>query len=199
MLCSRLLAYRGLYERTGKREYLDDRLHICRKGLGEAAGVEVARAGTCSTCAPMSCSATTTRRRSAGFSRASALRGFCTRSVPSSRSTTPYLRRTPSTPRISRNPRVGAPAGIEHFFEVGRGICHQVISEEALVLPARRSSARTATRPISAGSARSAWASGALRWRPSGRPANCAARAGSHADHVEWQIVAGRDRQRCHA
>ncbi len=26
--------------------------------------------------------------------------------------------------------------GIRHFFEVGRGICHQVISEEALVLPA---------------------------------------------------------------
>lgn len=25
--------------------------------------------------------------------------------------------------------------GIRHFFEVGRGICHQVISEEALVLP----------------------------------------------------------------
>ena len=24
---------------------------------------------------------------------------------------------------------------IEHFFEIGRGICHQVISEEALILP----------------------------------------------------------------
>lgn len=27
--------------------------------------------------------------------------------------------------------------GIQHFFEVGRGICHQVISEEALVLPSQ--------------------------------------------------------------
>ena len=25
--------------------------------------------------------------------------------------------------------------GIRHFFEVGRGICHQVLSEEAAVLP----------------------------------------------------------------
>jgi 3-isopropylmalate/(R)-2-methylmalate dehydratase large subunit len=25
--------------------------------------------------------------------------------------------------------------GIQHFFEIGRGICHQVISEEALILP----------------------------------------------------------------
>ena len=28
-----------------------------------------------------------------------------------------------------------AQQGIQHFFEVGRGICHQVISEEALILP----------------------------------------------------------------
>ena len=25
--------------------------------------------------------------------------------------------------------------GVRHFFEIGRGICHQVLSEEALVLP----------------------------------------------------------------
>ncbi|MCS7039764.1 MAG: 3-isopropylmalate dehydratase large subunit, partial [Caldilineales bacterium] len=25
--------------------------------------------------------------------------------------------------------------GVRHFFEAGRGICHQVLSEEALVLP----------------------------------------------------------------
>jgi 3-isopropylmalate/(R)-2-methylmalate dehydratase large subunit len=28
-----------------------------------------------------------------------------------------------------------AEQGVQHFFEVGRGICHQVLSEEALVLP----------------------------------------------------------------
>ena len=28
-----------------------------------------------------------------------------------------------------------AEQGIKNFFEVGRGICHQVLSEEALVLP----------------------------------------------------------------
>jgi len=28
-----------------------------------------------------------------------------------------------------------AQQGVEHFFEVGRGICHQVLSEEAMVLP----------------------------------------------------------------
>jgi homoaconitate hydratase family protein/3-isopropylmalate dehydratase small subunit len=31
--------------------------------------------------------------------------------------------------------RFVADQGIEHFFEAGRGICHQVLSEEALVLP----------------------------------------------------------------
>ena len=31
--------------------------------------------------------------------------------------------------------RFVAEQGIEHFFEAGRGICHQVLSEEALVLP----------------------------------------------------------------
>ncbi len=32
--------------------------------------------------------------------------------------------------------RFVAEQGVQHFFEVGRGICHQVFSEEALVLPA---------------------------------------------------------------
>jgi homoaconitate hydratase family protein len=31
--------------------------------------------------------------------------------------------------------RFVAEMGVQHFFEVGRGICHQVLSEEALVLP----------------------------------------------------------------
>ncbi|MGQ9814915.1 MAG: aconitase family protein, partial [Candidatus Roseilinea sp.] len=31
--------------------------------------------------------------------------------------------------------RFVAEQGVTHFFEVGRGICHQVLSEEALVLP----------------------------------------------------------------
>ena len=31
--------------------------------------------------------------------------------------------------------RFVAEQGIAHFFEAGRGICHQVLSEEALVLP----------------------------------------------------------------
>jgi 3-isopropylmalate/(R)-2-methylmalate dehydratase large subunit len=31
--------------------------------------------------------------------------------------------------------RFVAEQGIEHFWEVGRGICHQVLSEEAVVLP----------------------------------------------------------------
>ena len=31
--------------------------------------------------------------------------------------------------------RFAAAQGIAHFFEAGRGICHQVVSEEALVLP----------------------------------------------------------------
>ncbi len=45
----------------------------------------------------------------------------------------------PPTPRHAQN-HVEVRAfvkeqGIKHFFEVGRGICHQVLSEEALVLP----------------------------------------------------------------
>lgn len=43
------------------------------------------------------------------------------------------------TPRHARNHaeirRFVAEQGIAHFFEIGRGICHQVLSEEALVLP----------------------------------------------------------------
>lgn len=43
------------------------------------------------------------------------------------------------TPRHAKNHaeirRFVAEQGIENFFEVGRGICHQVLSEEALVLP----------------------------------------------------------------
>jgi 3-isopropylmalate/(R)-2-methylmalate dehydratase large subunit len=34
-----------------------------------------------------------------------------------------------------RDPPLCAEQGIRHFFEVGRGICHQVLSEEAIVLP----------------------------------------------------------------
>ncbi len=45
----------------------------------------------------------------------------------------------PPTPRHAQNHaeirRFVAEQGIRHFFEAGRGICHQVISEEALVLP----------------------------------------------------------------
>ncbi|MDP6584113.1 MAG: aconitase/3-isopropylmalate dehydratase large subunit family protein [Anaerolineales bacterium] len=45
----------------------------------------------------------------------------------------------PPTPIHARNHaevrKFVARHNIEHFFEVGRGICHQVISEEALILP----------------------------------------------------------------
>ena len=45
----------------------------------------------------------------------------------------------PPTPQHAQNhaeTRVFVRAqGVRHFFEVGRGICHQVISEEALILP----------------------------------------------------------------
>ncbi len=45
----------------------------------------------------------------------------------------------PPTPRHAQNHaeirRFVAEQGIRHFFEAGRGICHQVLSEEALVLP----------------------------------------------------------------
>ncbi len=45
----------------------------------------------------------------------------------------------PPTTRHAQNHaeirRFVADQGIEHFYEVGRGICHQVFSEEALILP----------------------------------------------------------------
>lgn len=45
----------------------------------------------------------------------------------------------PPTPRHAQNHaeirRFVAEQGIRHFFEAGRGICHQVLSEEALVWP----------------------------------------------------------------
>jgi 3-isopropylmalate/(R)-2-methylmalate dehydratase large subunit len=45
----------------------------------------------------------------------------------------------PPTPRHAQNHagvrRFVREQGVRHFFEVGRGICHQVLSEEALVLP----------------------------------------------------------------
>ncbi|HXF68615.1 MAG TPA: 3-isopropylmalate dehydratase large subunit [Thermoflexus sp.] len=45
----------------------------------------------------------------------------------------------PPTPRHAQNHaeirRFVAEQGVRHFFEAGRGICHQVLSEEALVLP----------------------------------------------------------------
>ena len=50
-----------------------------------------------------------------------------------------------------------------------RGICHQVLSEEAVVLPGSLSWARIRTRRTTAGWVRSARASGAARWRRCGR------------------------------
>ncbi|MCS7313515.1 MAG: aconitase family protein, partial [Acidobacteria bacterium] len=45
----------------------------------------------------------------------------------------------PPTPQHAQNHaeirRFVRDQGIRHFYEVGRGICHQVVSEEALVLP----------------------------------------------------------------
>ncbi|MDP6793345.1 MAG: aconitase family protein, partial [Anaerolineales bacterium] len=45
----------------------------------------------------------------------------------------------PPTPMHARNHaeirEFVAEQGIRNFFEVGRGICHQVLSEEALILP----------------------------------------------------------------
>ncbi|MBI5828909.1 MAG: DUF362 domain-containing protein, partial [Chloroflexi bacterium] len=40
--------------------------------------------------------------------------------------------------------------GIENFFEVGRGVCHQVFGEEALVLPGQDPSSLTARRSYAA-------------------------------------------------
>ena len=41
--------------------------------------------------------------------------------------------------------RFVAEQGIPHFYDVGRGICHQVVSEEALVLRGKPSWGPTAT------------------------------------------------------
>jgi 3-isopropylmalate/(R)-2-methylmalate dehydratase large subunit len=45
----------------------------------------------------------------------------------------------PPTPKHAENHaetrRFVSQQGVRHFFEVGRGVCHQVLSEEALVLP----------------------------------------------------------------
>jgi 3-isopropylmalate/(R)-2-methylmalate dehydratase large subunit len=66
--------------------------------------------------------------------------------------------------------------GIAHFFEVGRGICHQVISEEALILPGETILGSDSHTPhfgwlgaFGAGVGRTEmaalWATGALWWR----------------------------------
>lgn len=66
--------------------------------------------------------------------------------------------------------------GIAHFFEIGRGICHQVISEEALILPGETIFGSDSHSPhfgwlgaFGAGVGRTEmaalWATGALWWR----------------------------------
>jgi 3-isopropylmalate/(R)-2-methylmalate dehydratase large subunit len=66
--------------------------------------------------------------------------------------------------------------GIAHFFEVGRGICHQVISEEALILPGETIFGSDSHTPhfgwlgaFGAGVGRTEmaalWATGSLWWR----------------------------------
>ncbi len=121
----------------------------------------------------MSYSATTTPQPSAASGRSSARRVCCARA---SGDYARPRRAAPTTKHAQNHAEIREfvrEQGIAHFFEVGRGICHQVLSEEAVVLPGQLI--------LEAGFAHDALrldgcvrrASGAARWRRCGRRANC--------------------------